>query len=497
MVNIYMKQLTNKDYKKILKFYKKKIPKTRKNIKKKAKKLLIKKFCSCIKKVQKKIKSKKKYSSIGICTKSVINGKGFKRGKFKCKKKRSIKLYKGGKRRKKTRKKGGGKKKKKRAADADGDGDGSGRDPKKTSSTRKKKQRKITDYSMKHIDDNVCSVCLENLVGRLKTYCDSKPSGHQYHAECYQMLIDKNIQKCPNCRGNPNEKTKNLLREQHGDSSYYDRLVSDSEEDLEDQDFDCVYCGNIQQGPSGSGPDGWLLDQDGQWICSECINNHWTCCNCDIVGPDRTDIFRTDVMQYDGPEDEQNAYASAFGMQNRWGRWNDTSEHFSLNYSDSPQSLCPECNYKAKWEDCGRFLKYELGLDVIDNKECLKRRRTRRWQVVMEGKTEEQVENERQQREEEEGRWTNPAWYHMTCPKCNPLIWEDDPENDDMYGNPVQMLTNGKGQHAQLIHVWHGGFGFRDDAWQRRLAMYNNMNSTGSQISGPDPNQGGVTESKE
>lgn len=101
-----MKQLTHKDYKKILKFYKRKVPKTRKKIKKAAKKILVKKFCSCIQKVQKKTKSKK-YSPIGICTKSVIQDKGFKRGKFKCKKRRSIKLHKGGKRRRRTRKKKG------------------------------------------------------------------------------------------------------------------------------------------------------------------------------------------------------------------------------------------------------------------------------------------------------------------------------------------------------------------------------------------------------
>ena len=101
-----MKQLNNKDYKKILKFYKKKVPKTRKKIKKAANKILAKKFCSCIQKVRKKTKSKK-YSAIGICTKSVIQGKGFKRGNFNCKKKRSIKLHKGGKRRRRTRKKKG------------------------------------------------------------------------------------------------------------------------------------------------------------------------------------------------------------------------------------------------------------------------------------------------------------------------------------------------------------------------------------------------------
>ena len=54
------------------------------------------------------VKTKKKGEAIGICTKSVINRKGFKRGKFSCKRKPSIQLYKGGKRRKKTRKKRGG-----------------------------------------------------------------------------------------------------------------------------------------------------------------------------------------------------------------------------------------------------------------------------------------------------------------------------------------------------------------------------------------------------
>ena len=72
-------RLTVTDYKKILTFYKLSIPKTYKKIKKKAEKIISKKFCSCIKKVQEKFK--KEGIAIGICTKSVVNGKGYKRGK--------------------------------------------------------------------------------------------------------------------------------------------------------------------------------------------------------------------------------------------------------------------------------------------------------------------------------------------------------------------------------------------------------------------------------
>lgn len=95
-----MKKLTKRDYKKITKFYK-----SKKHTRKNALKTISRKFCSCVEKV----KAKKKGEAIGICTKSVINRKGFKRGKFSCKSKPSIQLYKGGKRRKKkTRKKRGG-----------------------------------------------------------------------------------------------------------------------------------------------------------------------------------------------------------------------------------------------------------------------------------------------------------------------------------------------------------------------------------------------------
>ena len=108
-------KLSTTDYKKILKFYKLSVPKNTKALEKKANKIIADKFCSCIKKVQQKFREEG--IAIGICTNSVITRKGYKRGKFKCKKRRTINLHKGGKRRKKktrrkrkkkTRKKRGG-----------------------------------------------------------------------------------------------------------------------------------------------------------------------------------------------------------------------------------------------------------------------------------------------------------------------------------------------------------------------------------------------------
>jgi len=94
-----MSELTNNDYTKILDFYNKSIPKSKRLLKKQAEKILANKLCKCIKKVDKKNEAR----SIGICTKTVINNKGFKRGKFTCKKKESMSIYKNSKN-KKTRK---------------------------------------------------------------------------------------------------------------------------------------------------------------------------------------------------------------------------------------------------------------------------------------------------------------------------------------------------------------------------------------------------------
>ena len=91
-------KLTQADYKKILKYYKLTIPKNHKKTLKKAENIIAKKLCSCIKKVEPKFK--KEAPAIGICTKSVIGRKGYKRGKFSCKTKKTVKLYKGGRKRK-------------------------------------------------------------------------------------------------------------------------------------------------------------------------------------------------------------------------------------------------------------------------------------------------------------------------------------------------------------------------------------------------------------
>ncbi len=85
-----MSELTNNDYRKILSFYNKSIPKSKRLLKQQAEKVLATKLCKCIKKVDKNLEAR----AIGICTKTIINNKGFKRGKFTCKKKQSIILKK-------------------------------------------------------------------------------------------------------------------------------------------------------------------------------------------------------------------------------------------------------------------------------------------------------------------------------------------------------------------------------------------------------------------
>lgn len=85
-----MSELTNNDYKRILEFYNKSIPKSKRLLKQHAEKLLATKLCKCIKKVDKINEAR----AIGICTKTIINNKGFTRGKFTCKKKENIILKK-------------------------------------------------------------------------------------------------------------------------------------------------------------------------------------------------------------------------------------------------------------------------------------------------------------------------------------------------------------------------------------------------------------------
>jgi hypothetical protein len=81
-----MSEISDTDYKKILEFYEKPIPRSKRLLKMEAEKILATKLCRCIKKVDDKNESR----SIGICTKTVINRKGFTRGKFKCKEEQKI-----------------------------------------------------------------------------------------------------------------------------------------------------------------------------------------------------------------------------------------------------------------------------------------------------------------------------------------------------------------------------------------------------------------------
>ena len=85
-------QLTNKDYVNILKFYKKNIPKSKRILKITAEKILNDKLCKCIKKVDPIDETK----SIAICTSAIFNRKGLKRGKFTCKKNRTLNVGKPG-----------------------------------------------------------------------------------------------------------------------------------------------------------------------------------------------------------------------------------------------------------------------------------------------------------------------------------------------------------------------------------------------------------------
>ena len=69
------------DYKKILNYYNLAIPKSSRLIEKMARDIMSQKLCRCIKKIDKANEAR----SIGICTKTIFNSKGFTRGKFKCK----------------------------------------------------------------------------------------------------------------------------------------------------------------------------------------------------------------------------------------------------------------------------------------------------------------------------------------------------------------------------------------------------------------------------
>jgi L-amino acid N-acyltransferase YncA len=83
-------ELTNKDYVSILKYYNLSIPKSKRLLQKQAEQIMATKLCKCIKKIDPENEAK----SIGICTKTIFNSKGYTRGQFQCKKKQSVKFRK-------------------------------------------------------------------------------------------------------------------------------------------------------------------------------------------------------------------------------------------------------------------------------------------------------------------------------------------------------------------------------------------------------------------
>jgi hypothetical protein len=90
MTNGSTNKLNIKDYVSILNYYNMNIPKSKKLIKQRAEKIMAEKLCKCIKKIDKTYESR----SIGICTKTIFNRKGYIRGEFQCKKNQSVKIRK-------------------------------------------------------------------------------------------------------------------------------------------------------------------------------------------------------------------------------------------------------------------------------------------------------------------------------------------------------------------------------------------------------------------
>jgi hypothetical protein len=85
-------ELNASDYKKLLNYYGiTDHVKSERLLKKMANKIVITKLCGCIKKLEPKYKAR----SVGICTKTVLNNRGYTRGKFSCKKRNiTLKRYK-------------------------------------------------------------------------------------------------------------------------------------------------------------------------------------------------------------------------------------------------------------------------------------------------------------------------------------------------------------------------------------------------------------------
>jgi hypothetical protein len=93
IINIIMSsELTNEDYINILTYYKMVIPKSKRLLKKQAENIMSEKLCRCIKKVKKSDNTITEGQAIGICSKTIFNRKGLTRGKFSCRKNRTLKF---------------------------------------------------------------------------------------------------------------------------------------------------------------------------------------------------------------------------------------------------------------------------------------------------------------------------------------------------------------------------------------------------------------------
>jgi hypothetical protein len=79
-------KITFSDYKSILSYYNIPIPSSKKLLKQRAHDILSEKLCKCIK----QIPGNNEEKAIKICTKSIFDNKGLKRGTFKCKGKKNI-----------------------------------------------------------------------------------------------------------------------------------------------------------------------------------------------------------------------------------------------------------------------------------------------------------------------------------------------------------------------------------------------------------------------
>lgn len=86
--------LKKKDYEKILRFYRKDLPKNKQTRKRMAENILARKLCKCIKKVRKP-SDKNEGRATAICRQSVINKKDLTSFGFTCKKKMILRKKKG------------------------------------------------------------------------------------------------------------------------------------------------------------------------------------------------------------------------------------------------------------------------------------------------------------------------------------------------------------------------------------------------------------------